>query len=449
MVGRRLLFPAAREQEWPMVTATTSSTQGRPAVSGGSVASALAVEWRELGGLGRLASAGLVLSAVVAVGLGLWIEASVKRHLLDVRAEVLQDIVDDMVADGLLPLAGGSPSADAVAAAIARRVIGGEIAEVSLRDPTGEVVYGDPGPHDGLEDAPAVTVPHVEQHSDGLLHYRLPVASPQGAIAGTFEVFQQPGSFHEILSRVRRNLWAAIVAGLGSLGIAMGAFTLAHARTLDHRRRHAETLLGELLQAEDLERRRIVASLHDDIGQPLYRVLYGLEGCRAGLEADTERASELERLGGLLRDVDQTLRNEMHHLHRSTLDPLDLLSALEAVAQECRDETDLDVEVTVDTFGEPPPVARSVLLRAVEEALANVRRHAAANQVRIRVTDDGGYLLLEVVDDGKGYNGVRDLGLTTLSGRLEAIGGRLTIRPGRDGGTVLRAWAPHEAEVPS
>jgi signal transduction histidine kinase len=318
-----------------------------------------------------------------------------------------------------------------------------------VRNPAGEVVYGDPEPEAGAPDPQAVELPHVEQHTDGLLHYRLPVTSPQGVAVGTFEVFQQSTSFHEVLFRVRRNLWAAIAAGVGSLGIAMAAFTLAHARTLHQRRRHAEQLLRELLQAEDHERRRIVASLHDDIGQPLYRVLYGLEGCRAGLEADAERAAELERLAALIRDVDRTLRTELHHLHRSTLEPLDLPSALEAIAQDCRDETDLAVEVVVDTGREPSPAARSVLLRAVEEALTNVRRHASAGHVRVGVRDDGGHTLVEVVDDGNGCSALPGLGLTTMSERLAAIGGRLSVGSGKHGGTVFRASVPHECEVPS
>jgi signal transduction histidine kinase len=428
-----------------MAIVTASSTPGRTMAAGRPVASALSAEWRELGGMGRLASVGLVLSGIVAVGLGLWIEASVRRHLLEVRAEVIQDIVNDLVVDGLLPLGtAAGPSVAAVDAAIEHRVIGGEIIQVVVRDAVGAVVYGDPE----SQDRPADTlVPHVEQHPDGLLHYHLPVASPQGVVVGTFEVFQQSTSFHEVLSRVRRNLWAAIAAGLGSLGIAMAALTLAHARALDRRRRHAEGLLGKLVQAEDQERHRIVASLHDDIGQPLYRVLYGLEGCRVGLAAHSERAAELERLAALIRDVDRTLRTELHHLHRSTLEPLDLPAAVDAIAQDCRHETDLDVDVVVDTVREPPPVARSVLLRAVEEALTNVRRHAAAGHVRIHVGDDGGYTLVEVLDDGNGCHSPQGLGLSTLSERLEAIGGRLSVRPGNDGGTVLRAWVPNESEV--
>jgi signal transduction histidine kinase len=429
--------------------ATLARSSARDPTPGRPVAAALIAEWRELGGLGRFATVGLVLWGVVAVGLGLWIEASVRRHLLEVRTEVIRDIVDDLVAEGVLPMGtAATPAADAVAAAIEHRIIGGEITGVVVRDPAGQAVYSNPERDASAPDRPADRIPHVEQHPDGLLHYHLPVVSSRGPAAGTFEVFQKSTSFDELMTRVRRNMWLAVAAAVGTLVTAMTALALAHARTLDQRRRHAEKLLRDLLHAEDHERRRIVASLHDDIGQPLYRVLYGLEGCRVGLEHDAERTSELDQLTALVRDVDRTLRTELHHLHRLTLEPLDLGTAVGAIAQDCRNETDLDVEVVVDTAREPSPVGRSVLLRAVEEALTNVRRHASAENVKIRISEDGGDILAEVVDDGAGCNGPRGLGLTTARERLEALGGRLSVQSGQDGGTAFRAWIPG-LEVPS
>jgi hypothetical protein len=80
------------------------------------------------------------------------------------------------------------------------------------------------------------------------------------------------------------------------LGAAMGTLTLSNARALDGRRRHAEQLLRGLLRAEDGERHRIVGSLHDDFGQTLYRVLYGLEGCRARPGEEFLVAAELDKL---------------------------------------------------------------------------------------------------------------------------------------------------------
>lgn len=408
---------------------------------------ALATEWREVGGLGRLAAIGLILSAVAAVLLGLSVQEAVRHHLLDVRTELIERVVDGLAADGLLPLGEGQPaSAEAIANAVEHRLIGGEIVAVTMRDANGAIVYGQPGPEQtpSLDDRAR---PHVEQHRDGLLHFVLPVRGDDGSRVGTFEVFQQAASFNEVLARVRRNVWLSIATGLGTLGIAMGAFTLAHARALDRRRQHAEQLLRDLLRVEDAERRRIVGALHDDIGQPLYRLLYGLEGCRARLDGDDEISAEVERLAGLVREVDGTLRAELRHLHRSSLDALDLASALEAVAQDCRGECDLTVEVTVGLDREPTFVVRSVLLRAVQEALVNVRKHADASRVEIRARGDDRRVVIEVADDGRGPSGPRGLGLTTAAERLESLGGGLELTRANRAGAVLRAWAPLGPEL--
>lgn len=410
------------------------------------VAATLATEWRELGGLGRLATVGLLASGMVAIVLGVSIQAAVRHHLLDVRTELIEGVLSSLAADGLLPVGTGSEySRRALDAAVEHRLIGGEITRVAIRDAGGNAVYGTPREHAAGEAVP-VYERHAEQHGDRQLHFRLPIHSPQGAVVGTFEVFQQAESLDAVLARVRRNVWLSISTGLGTLGLAMGAVTLSHGRALDRRRRHAEELLRELLHAEDAERHRIVGALHDDIGQPLYRVLYGLEGCRAKTHGDAAVAAELGRLAALVRDVDGRLRNELRNLHRSSLEQLDLRSALEAIARDCRDDCELAVDVDIDVVRDPSPGARSVLLRAVEEALTNVRKHAAASRVVIRARASATKATVQVVDDGLGYGAQRGLGLTTTRERLEAIGGCLTVAAGDRGGTVFTASVP-AAEV--
>jgi signal transduction histidine kinase len=115
-------------------------------------------------------------------------------------------------------------------------------------------------------------------------------------------------------------VWLSIASGLGVLGLFMGSLTVANARVLNRRRRQAEELFQALLQAEDAERHRIVGALHDDVGQPLYRLLYGLQGCRARVEGASAVATELEQLEALVREVDGTLRAELSALHRGVTD---------------------------------------------------------------------------------------------------------------------------------
>lgn len=132
-----------------------------------------------------------MLSAVVAVVLGSWIEGSVRHHLLDVRMELIAEVVDGLAADGLLPLdPAGTGSPAALDAAIEHRLIGGEIVGVAIHDPTGAILYGAlTDVHATAAAAPTVgEVPHVEQHDDGLLHLVLPIDIPDRGLVGTFEL---------------------------------------------------------------------------------------------------------------------------------------------------------------------------------------------------------------------------------------------------------------------
>jgi hypothetical protein len=136
------------------------------------------------------------------------------------------------------------------------------VVAVSVRDAADRLVYAEPSQDVLSSTSEEVAMPHVEQHDDdGLLHFQLAVTAPDGVPIGSLEAFQQPTSFEELLSRVRRNLWFTITTGLGLLAVAMGTLTLSNARALEGRRRHAEQLLRELLRAEDGERHRIVGAL--------------------------------------------------------------------------------------------------------------------------------------------------------------------------------------------
>lgn len=433
-----------------MAGAAAVSEPIRPRAHATGVRTALAVEWREVGPPGRLAIVGLVMSGVVAVVLGLGIEASVHRHLVAVRTELLQGIVDDLASEGLVPLGPGEhASGPSIDAAIEHRLIGGEIVSVAIRDANGVAVYGEPSELTTSTLLRRGALPHVERHGDGLLHVVLPVAGPDGRALGSFEVLQGVSSIDKVLTRVSRQVWLSVSTGLVTLGVAMGAFTFAHVRTINRGRRQAEQLLQDLLRVEDRERRRIVGALHDDVGQPLYRLLYGLEGCRARLDGHGDIDAELRYLTELVRQVDGTLRAELRNLHRSGLEALDLPSALEEAARVCREECRLPVDVAVDISREPLSVVRSVLLRAVQEALVNVRRHARAATVHIVARGGDDVVAIEVVDDGIGPAGPPGLGLTTAAERLESVGGGLTIGPAAAGGTVVRVWAPVDPEATS
>jgi signal transduction histidine kinase len=113
--------------------------------------------------------------------------------------------------------------------------------------------------------------------------------------------------------------------------------------------------------------------------------------------------------------------------------------------------------ITVEAPGAVPalaPDAELALFRALQEALANVAEHADATRAEVRVRVDGGAVVLEVRDDGKGppADGSIDglersghLGLAGMRERVTALGGKLTLAAAPRGGAVLTARVPVEA----
>ena len=288
---------------------------------------------------------------------------------------------------------------------------------------------------------------HASERDLGrLIEFYVPVHDTSGQTVGLFEVEQSVDALDATLRHVERNVWLAIGTGIGLLGVFMGSLTITSARILNRRRRQAETLLGTLFRAQEEERRRTVGALHDDVGQPLYRLLYGLEGSRAKLPSDHPVRSELEHLSQLTRDIDRTLRSELRSLHQGVEEDLDLPAALEQFVGTTRKETDLDIEVRIENGALPPMAlpARIALVHAAREGVTNIRKHAGATHAVLTLGTNHREVTLTVEDDGVGVRAPEGLGLVTTRERLEALGGTLRVTPSRRKGTVLRASVPVE-----
>lgn len=418
--------------------------------------------------MGRLALVGILLSIGVAVGLGVWLPEVVTLHVLRARAEFMGSIGNELAARGLLPVGPpGSTAYHELDEQVRLQLIGGETVRVKVWTTDGTIVYSDDpqliGQHFGLSPAAQAALggatsfkisdlsepAHAtERYLGQLLEFFVPVHAPGGAVVGLMEVEQRVGAVNATRRHVEGAVWLSVGLGVGLLGLFMGGLTLAGARTLSRRRQQAEALLGELIRVQEKARLRIVGSLHDDVGQPLYRLLYGLEGSRSRLGAGHPVATELAHLEDLVREVDRTLRAELRFLHRRIPDDLDLPTALTALVDMTRRETGLAVELAVDVDGGLglDPVPKAALIQAAGEAVTNARKHAEALTVTIRLSKRRGRAVVEVDDDGKGVSGPDGLGITTTRERLQAIGGGLVVHSRRGGGTSFRAWVPIHGE---
>jgi two-component system sensor histidine kinase DegS len=206
-----------------------------------------------------------------------------------------------------------------------------------------------------------------------------------------------------------------------------------------------------IVEAQEAERSRLAQEVHDGPAQALTNAIFQTEYVERVLDQDTGLArTELRYLRDLLRRELGDVRSFISQLRPPVLDELGLDGAIGDVASNLTALTGVPVDLELSGPAEKVPEgAETVVLRVVQEALQNVRKHAGANRVRIttRLEDDA--WVLEVRDDGRGFDigavaarGRRNFGLQFMRERSELIGAHLEVRSRPDGGTVVLLAIP-------
>ena len=213
------------------------------------------------------------------------------------------------------------------------------------------------------------------------------------------------------------------------------------------RRREVErALLAEvrasrarILEAADAERRRLVRDIHDGAQQRLTQAAISLQLARAAAAAgDPGAAGLIDEALAATRDATAELRELAAGIHPTILVHRGLAAAIRSLTGRSRPPVELDV--TDERF--PPPV-ESTAYFVVAEALANVSKYAEATRAEVRVAAEGGLLVVEVRDDGRGgaAPGLGS-GLRGLADRVAAAGGTFAAGDRGGGGTAVRAEIP-------
>ncbi|HZQ64706.1 MAG TPA: GAF domain-containing sensor histidine kinase [Gaiellaceae bacterium] len=217
--------------------------------------------------------------------------------------------------------------------------------------------------------------------------------------------------------------------------------------------RVARDTLRRVLEAQELERRRLARELHDETGQALTSILLGLKSIRSASSDEEAERAEAE-LRELVVQALQDVRSLAVELRPSALDDFGLVPALERLTATFAERSGIRAAVQA-SLGEErlPPEVETVLYRLVQEALTNVVKHAGAGRVSIVLArrEDGVSTVIE--DDGRGFAPaeVREdaLGLVGMRERLALVGGTLTVESAPLAGTSLVAFVPlRSAAVP-
>ena len=217
-------------------------------------------------------------------------------------------------------------------------------------------------------------------------------------------------------------------------------------RMVDQRRQLAQLLES----AQEEERRRIAADIHDDPIQVMSAVDMRLQLLLE--QPQRVDAGELSQLAEDLRSAIDRLRNLLFELRPVTLDLEGLVPAIRMYVDHAARDAGWTTVVTDSLTAEPPEESRVTIYRIAQEAIGNVRKHAGATRVEVDVASIDGGVRLRVVDDGRGFDPGRrpdagHFGLSTIAERAELAGGWFRIDAGPGKGTTVECWIPVEADA--
>jgi signal transduction histidine kinase len=216
-------------------------------------------------------------------------------------------------------------------------------------------------------------------------------------------------------------------------------------REMAQARREAQDLSGKLVDAQEEERRRIARELHDEVGQSLSALLFGIGNLSQFLPSDNGPAREqVQWIRTLAEKSISMVRNMSLLLRPSMLDDLGLVPALQWQAREISRTAGMRVSVVAEDIPENlPDEYNTCIYRIVQEALHNCQRHSGAHRVRIQLQQTPEHLLLSIQDDGRGFRPRdRGLGLLGIEERVHRLHGRFLIDSEEGSGTLLSIELP-------
>jgi signal transduction histidine kinase len=200
------------------------------------------------------------------------------------------------------------------------------------------------------------------------------------------------------------------------------------------------------------ERERLSRELHDGAAQLVAHLLLRLDTIKELVETNRPQAAtaELERLRGVADEIYEDIGESIAGL-RTNVAEHGLVQALQDYADQFEERHQIPVSLRTDDLADQfPPMAALQVFRLIQEALTNVRKHAAAHEATVTLRSDGsGHLEVVIIDDGRGFipgpqeNGnVRPLGLTSMRERVEALGGTFQVQSQSGSGTRVTATIP-------
>lgn len=289
-----------------------------------------------------------------------------------------------------------------------------------------------------------------EQGQGKLLEVYLPIWGPNGQTL-LFEAYQRFASVSASGGRMWTAFAPALLGGLLLLQLVNLPLARSLARRVQRGQEEREALLHRALDASQTERRTIAADLHDGVVQDLLAVSYALDAEADDLNGSASNGSGLALRAGATqtRDSVRALRTLLVEIYPPNLHQAGLASALEDLA-ETYTARGLPTKVDIAARTDPSEATERLLFRCGQEGLRNAFKHADATEARLWLRPDGDRIVMDIVDDGRGFDpghltGRPDnghLGMRLIADLVADAGGHVDVLPSPGGGTTIRMEVP-------
>jgi signal transduction histidine kinase len=245
-----------------------------------------------------------------------------------------------------------------------------------------------------------------------------------------------------------------VIAQIGAqIGVAYDR--AARAKEFEQSEERRRYVLGALLRAEEDAKAQLASDLHDDTIQVMVAAQMAVERLERALSnGDAQRTGQaLAAARETLEEATERARHLMFQLRPAVLAERGLGAAAEALLEDAASASGFEYELTA-TVGRYPRPLENLCYRVLQEAIANVRKHARARAVTVTLLQEGSEITCVIADDGVGFDlaGALDrnrmrlhLGLESIRERVSVAGGTLDIRTAPGEGATFTVTFPLSA----
>jgi two-component system sensor histidine kinase UhpB len=246
----------------------------------------------------------------------------------------------------------------------------------------------------------------------------------------------------EVMGKIDPDRPGERISDLGSYGPDVAALTNAFNKMLDRLEDERRESTRVALSAQETERQRLAAELHDEIGQTLTAAAIQIEHAA---DAGADSPADLRQVAGTVRETLDEVRRISRELRPEALDDLGLVNALISLCSRVARDSGIRIERQLEHLPELTPELELVIYRVAQESLTNVIRHAEASEAKVSLTSDDHGVVLSIADNGRGLPApvpARTAGISGMRERARLVQGRLAIESSDGAGTVVRLDAP-------